>query len=59
MVPTKLRKESLRTAYEEWDADFCGKTHRFFVTYWPDPAGGSFLSVGYPYPPGAPSATFR
>ena len=59
MVPSGLRKPSLRAAYEEWDADFCGKTERFFIIYWPDPAGGSFLTVTYPYPAGAPSATFR
>ncbi|WP_309602002.1 hypothetical protein, partial [Sphingomonas sp.] len=59
MVPSGLRKAALRAAYEEWDADFCGKTERFFITYWPDPAGGSFLSVTYPYPATAPSATFR
>ena len=59
MVPSGLRKPSLRAAYEEWDANFCGKIERFFITYWPDPAGGSFLSVTYPYPAGAPSATFR
>ena len=59
MVPDSLRKPSLVTAYEEWDADFCGKTHRFFVSYWPDPEGGSFLSVSYPYPVGAPGAIFH
>lgn len=59
MVPSGLRKAALRAVYEEWDADFCGKTERFFITYWPDPAGGSFLSVTYPYPATAPSATFR
>ena len=56
MVPPSLRKPSLRASYEEWDAIFCGKTYRFFVTFWPDPQGGSFLSVTYPYPPGAPAA---
>ena len=53
------RAPSLNAAYEEWDATFCGKTHRFFVSFWPDPQGGSFLSVQYPYPPGAPSAITR
>ena len=46
---------SRRATYEEWDAEFCGKTHRFFVSFWPDPAGGSFLAVQYPYPAGAPA----
>lgn len=46
-------------AYEKWDAEFCGKTERFFVAFWPDPAGGSFLSVTHPYPAGAPGATLR
>lgn len=50
---------SLRASYEEWDAIFCGKTYRFFVSFWPDPQGGSFLSVTYPYPAGAPSAISR
>lgn len=59
MIPAALRKPSLNTSYEEWDAIFCGKTHAFFVTHWPDPAGGSFLAVTYPYPVGAPTATFR
>lgn len=56
MISSSLRKPSLNTSYEEWDAIFCGKTYRFFVSFWPDPQGGSFLSVQYPYPPGAPSA---
>lgn len=50
------RAPSLNASYEEWDATFCGKTQRFFVSFWPDPQGGSFLSVQYPYPAGAPSA---
>ncbi len=50
---------ALGSAYEEWDATFCGKTHRFLVTFAPDPKGGSFLSVAYPYPGDAPSPTFR
>jgi hypothetical protein len=58
-VPSSLRKEALNTSYEEWDATFCSKTARFFVTFWPDPKGGSFLSVQYPYPAGAPSAISR
>ena len=53
------RAPSLRASYEEWDATFCGKTYRFFVSFWPDPQGGSFLSVQYPYPAGAPSAISR
>lgn len=56
MIPSSLRKPSLRASYEEWDAIFCGKTYRFFVTFWPDPQGGSFLGVTHPYPPGAPTA---
>ena len=59
MVPPSLRKPSLKASYEEWDAVFCGKTYRFFVSFWPDPEGGSFLAVSYPYPPGAPSAISR
>jgi len=50
---------SISASYEEWDATFCGKAHRFFVKFWPDPQGGSFLSVEYPYPPGAPAAITR
>lgn len=53
------RAPSLNADYEEWDATFCGKTYRFFVSFWPDPQGGSFLSVQYPYPAGAPSAIGR
>lgn len=53
------RAPSLNASYEEWDAMFCGKTYRFFVSFWPDPQGGSFLSVRYPYPAGAPSAISR
>jgi hypothetical protein len=50
---------SLAASYEEWDANFCGKDHRFFVKFWPDAQGGSFMSVSYPYPAGAPSAISR
>lgn len=53
-VPAPLRKPSLNASYEEWRATFCGKEYRFFVAFWPDPAGGSFLSVDYPYPAVAP-----
>jgi len=58
MIPSDAdyRAPSLRASYEEWDATFCGKTYRFFVKFWPDPQGGSFLTVTYPYPAGAPSA---
>lgn len=58
MIPSDAdyRAPSLKASYEEWDATFCGKTYRFFVKFWPDPQGGSFLSVTYPYPAGAPSA---
>ena len=59
MIPSSLRQPSLGASYEEWDATFCGKAHRFFVSFWPDPQGGSFLSVTYPYPAGAPSAISR
>ena len=61
MVPTdaSYAMHSLRAAYEEWDAVFCGKGYRFFVSYAPDPNGGSFLAVQYPYPAGAPSAIAR
>ena len=61
MVPSdaSYAMHSLRAAYEEWDAVFCGKSYRFFVSYAPDPNGGSFLSVQYPYPAGAPSAISR
>ena len=61
MIPSDAdyRAPSLRASYEEWDATFCGKTHRFLVSYWPDPQGGSFLKVTYPYPEGAPSAILR
>ena len=38
------RAPSLRASYEEWDAIFCGKTYRFFVSFWPDPQGGSLES---------------
>lgn len=55
MIPSSLRKPSLNTAYEQWEATFCGKKHKFFVSFWPDPAGGSFLSVQHPYPANAPS----
>jgi hypothetical protein len=49
----------LGTSYEEWDARFCGETYRFLVKFAPDPEGGSFLSVTYPYPSDAPSAISR
>jgi hypothetical protein len=48
------RVESDQAGYEDWKADFCGKTEEFLVTYWPDPNGGSFLKVTHPYPIGAP-----
>ena len=54
MIPTSLRKPSLNTSYERWDATFCAKRYSFFVTFYPDPNGGSFLGVQYPYPPNAP-----
>lgn len=58
MIPSDAdyRAPSLRASYEQWNAIFCGKNHRFLVRFWPDPKGGSFLVVTYPYPPGAPSA---
>jgi hypothetical protein len=54
MIPSSLRKPSLNTSYEHWDATFCAKHYSFFVTFFPDPNGGSFLSVAYPYPTTAP-----
>ena len=48
------RAPSQNAGYEEWKANFCGKTENFFISYWPDPNGGSFLKVTYPYPDGAP-----
>ena len=48
------KADSDLAGYEDWKADFCGKTAEFLVTYWPDPNGGSFLKVTYPYPTGAP-----
>jgi hypothetical protein len=61
MIPSdaNYRAPSLKASYEEWDATFCGKSYRFFVSFWPDPQGGSFLSVTYPYPASAPSAISR
>lgn len=59
MIPPTLRKPSLEAAYEEWNALFCGKRQRFFVSFWPDPAGGSMLSVQYPYPTGAPTGVLH
>jgi hypothetical protein len=54
MIPSSLRKPSLSASYEHWDATFCTKHYSFFVTFFPDPNGGSFLSVSYPYPTNAP-----
>jgi len=48
------RASSEHAAYEEWDANFCGKTEPFFISFWPDPKGGSFINVIYPYPDAAP-----
>jgi len=50
----EYRAPSDHAFYEEWKADFCGKQQDFFITHWPDPNGGSFLKVSYPYPAGAP-----
>jgi hypothetical protein len=58
-VPVRLRPDSPDASFEEWDATFCGKKQRFFVSFWPDPKGGSFLSVQYPYPADAPRAAVR
>lgn len=46
---------ALGTTYERWEVKFCGKIERFLVKFLPDPQGGTFLSVGYPYPADAPS----
>lgn len=46
---------ALGTTYERWDAKFCGKVERFLIKFLPDPQGGTFLSVEYPYPADAPS----
>jgi hypothetical protein len=54
MIPQPLRKPSLNTSYEHWDVTFCTKHYDFFVTFFPDPKGGSFLAVEYPYPASAP-----
>lgn len=43
------------TIYERWDAKFCGKMERFLVKLAPDPKGGTFVGLEYPYPPDAPS----
>jgi hypothetical protein len=48
------RAPSEHAFYEEWIADFCGSSQNFLVSYWPDPNGGSFLKVTYPYPAAAP-----
>ncbi len=45
----------LGTVYERWEAKFCGKTERFMVKFIPDPKGGTFVVVDYPYPAGAPT----
>lgn len=45
----------LGTTYEKWDVKFCGKMKSFLVKFLPDPQGGTFLSIGYPYPADAPS----
>jgi hypothetical protein len=46
---------ALGTTYERWDARFCGKVERFLIKFLPDPQGGTFLSLEYPYPADAPS----
>jgi hypothetical protein len=48
------RAPSDHAGYEEWKANFCGKTESFLISFWPDPAGGSFIKIAYPYPDGAP-----
>jgi hypothetical protein len=48
------RAPSDKASYEEWKANFCGRTESFLISFWPDPNGGSFLNVTYPYPEGAP-----
>jgi hypothetical protein len=50
----EYRSPSDEAFYEEWRADFCGTQRDFFISHWPDPNGGSFLKVSYPYPDGAP-----
>jgi hypothetical protein len=54
MIPSALRKPSPNASYEHWDATFCAKHYNFFVTFFPDPNGGSFLSVSYPNPATVP-----
>ncbi|GAA3904888.1 hypothetical protein GCM10022276_24370 [Sphingomonas limnosediminicola] len=48
------RVDSDQAGYEDWKANFCGKTEDFLIAFWPDPNGGSFIKVTYPYPDGAP-----
>ena len=50
----EYRAPSDNASYEEWDANFCGKLSPVLVTFWPDPNGGSFIVVTYPYPEDAP-----
>lgn len=46
---------ALGTTYERWDVKFCRKVERFLIKFLPDPQGGTFLSLVYPYPADAPS----
>ena len=50
----EYRVPSPDAGYEEWKADFCGQTEAFLISFWPDPNGGSFIKISYPYPDGAP-----
>jgi len=39
-----------KVIYERWTANFCGKFVKFMVIYISDPNGGTYISIGYPYP---------
>ena len=51
---TGLSSSEENAPLEEWEADYCGEKQRFSVRYWPDPNGGTFISID-PYRDGAPS----
>jgi len=48
------RAASSQASYEEWKANYCGRSETLLITYWPDPNGGTFIKLIYPYPEDAP-----